>query len=106
MTNVNETLRWIIKGESIKISGSYRRLPIENPRTFIMLGTTSRTDYLPQDQSTRRFWPMQPLDKDMQIAQLKADLRSVRIEAGKRIAKLERELNIKIVELNNLMDKK
>ena len=66
---------------------AYARLPIEQPRQFIIIGTTNSSQYLSDQTGNRRFWPIAVEEFD--ISWIRQNRDQLWAEAGAREAKGE-----------------
>lgn len=66
---------------------AYGRLPIEQPRQFVIFGTTNSTSYLKDETGARRFWPIRV--KGFDLPALKAVRDQLWAEANVREARGE-----------------
>lgn len=66
---------------------AYARLPMEQPRQFVIFGTTNSTSYLKDETGARRFWPVKVTGFD--IPKIKAVRDQLWAEAAMREAKGE-----------------
>jgi len=67
---------------------AYARLPMEQPRQFIIIGTTNSTAYLKDETGNRRFWPVRV--KVFDVPGIISERDQIWAEAAAREAKGER----------------